>query len=323
MNTSNSSSSLLPQFTKTLLETLLHYGITLIDAQDIIEILLEFNPTKFFHNNTSMKHFIHSSKMYGIIRRRVVYLALQDLQRFVILFCGIPGAGKSILTQALHRKLFSNHYKKHSHIIEFDALLPNQQEWTSETFHESRKAGLQAIRDSLNQIHNKYIIIDDNMMYKSMRKQVKRICEEWVHLHFGTTLTILLVYVHIDLQIALDRNRTRLNTVISESTIQKMYKEFDIPTISSSCIWVNSIQNTIEENVEAIILKLNHEQVVDGDKGQIHLFATHDYYFKRSSSTTSSSSSDNKPSKTEKELETIMKKRQRGEQIRNALKQKS
>lgn len=154
---------------------------------------------------------------------------------FVFLLCGIPASGKSFFSNQFCQFLTENNIS--NEIISFDQDFI-QNELDSSTYQESRTKSLDRFQTSLSNIEKlegldpnedfHFIIIDDIMFLKSMRKEIYKIC-----VSFGLSSSFQLVYFNCPLDLSLQRNLNRLKTASSynvpEESIKKIYNNFSIP----------------------------------------------------------------------------------------------
>lgn len=86
------------------------------------------------------------------------------------------------------------------------------------------------------------IILDDNMFFRSMRQQIRRICKRLNCKHFQ-------VYFKISIDEAMKQNRQRLHQ-IPESVIHKMHQRLEVPTNQRTLV-VDS--NTSSDEIATLI----------------------------------------------------------------------
>lgn len=162
----------------------------------------------------------------------------------IVLVCGLPGVGKSSLVRnAIASCPSPNNTKILVYIIEYDALYSNHttmfdvEEW-KKSREEAAKIVEQLLRqDSSNtsnilpaliseafpNSHNtsKYILIDDNLFYKSMRRSYYNLAREY-------NAGFAQVHVSCPISECLSRNRGRENPV-PDNIIHQMYEKFEHP----------------------------------------------------------------------------------------------
>ena len=188
----------------------------------------------------------------------------------VLLICGVPGCGKSTLVKAIAEAHRSNKNERVTILdhIEYDQiyheiLLNNEnntngnskKEMDSSFVHafanddelslegrikwqKSRVVAFQRVQQWLSSDRNddlnattRILLLDDNFYLKSMRKNVYRICSDYVEqqdssmvhqLYFGT------IYLHAPLSVCLERNAQR-PAPIATGTIERMVQRFEVP----------------------------------------------------------------------------------------------
>jgi tRNA uridine 5-carbamoylmethylation protein Kti12 len=185
----------------------------------------------------------------------------------VVLVCGLPGSGKSLLCQ----KIRDIHGR--CQIIEYDAienaLLANQtqtvdasvgrsatEEETNETtltvWRQSRSKALQQLKNSLIDRDHSLILLDDNFYLTSMRKQCFKVCQHFVTEYPAAAVTFGTIHVQTSLEISLMRNRER-EAPVPDSVVIKMADRFEAPDSQSNTFEHSCLSFTDSDQVEFAI----------------------------------------------------------------------
>lgn len=170
----------------------------------------------------------------------------ENIKRIIILICGVPGTGKTTITNNIINKLnnklcfklsfddfqlekglfsfsfflsfffFLCSYSLISSLLHYSLLISDVLElWNENSFIEIRNNCLNYLKDILSDDNNcyEYILIDDIMYYRSMRKKVYQIAREY-------NSRFIIIYAYTSLENCLLRNLNRPEeTRVSEEVI--------------------------------------------------------------------------------------------------------
>ena len=124
-----------------------------------------------------------------------------ERNRCLIVFSGIPGAGKTTVIHSLINILGGIH-------ISYDSIQSNLGSWSIKTWHSTRQIAYESAKSVIQSGEN-YIYIDDNMYYRSMVKQFLTLCSDY-SFHF------LHIILQPSLSDCLSRNNARKVKVDSD-----------------------------------------------------------------------------------------------------------
>ncbi|KAL9642728.1 hypothetical protein ABK040_009806 [Willaertia magna] len=186
----------------------------------------------------------------------------------LMLLCGLPGVGKSTLSQILKEQLSSTHRTSlFSYDFFEDLKYENQNTFLPEIWRETRTEIELKVKELIISLKKKshndgkpnIIILDDNFYYKSMRQTFVQLCQTYQIGH------IQIILRTIDINICLERNRNR-DRKVEDNVIIEMNSKFEYDNCSSNPnIIFKEFEinyNTKLENVaEEIISLLNSEKV--------------------------------------------------------------
>lgn len=202
----------------------------------------------------------------------------------ILVFCGIPGAGKTQLAGRLQSWLQQQQQQQKDttinpppliKYIDFDAIeasLPHEQgekgnskdadadagaegaDSSIKRWHQARTLALAEAENVLvterekleagGPSHRVLVILDDNMYYTSMRREAYKIAARH-EVGYGC------IYVDVPLEVALRRNQARAR-VISEETIERMHTKMEPPEPSVHTWEANSLRlDNTDKNEEA------------------------------------------------------------------------
>lgn len=143
----------------------------------------------------------------------------------LVLFCGIPAAGKTTLSKAIlqYWQQFTKVY-----LVCFDQIEEQRkghQAWDANIWHQTRVEAMQQTAALLTQNPNDpiIVIVDDNMYYRSMRRSYFKLARQ-------CKVGFLTIFIECPLQLALTRNATRGTDQVKESVIQEMVTNFQPPS---------------------------------------------------------------------------------------------
>lgn len=209
-----------------------------------------------------------------IHRENVIF---KTCEKIVLLFCGLPGAGKSTLARHFiaERSRVSSSSSTCVALIEYDdvqdsLLINNNQqcrrdqekeeskelEYVLEAWRASRAAALQTLSEQLDNSTTKFILLDDNFQLTSMRKQVFQACQSHVTNTFNCdtntksnhtkndsvsrTIYFGLIWMDTPVDVCLQRNQHRkLQRRVPDLVIQNMKHKFEAPG-GKSFLWEQS-----------------------------------------------------------------------------------
>lgn len=169
---------------------------------------------------------------------------MQQNKASILLFCGLPGSGKSTVARDVAHK-YSKCSGDHAHvedestvtqmdkvvIIDYDSIADNESgdsgfemssdsQFTSndlEAWRKSRITALDVLKKTLS-VHfstaNKddftlLVIMDDNFHLRSMRKEVYRTCQELLVTTSDAIISFSIAYISAPLDVCLARNALR------------------------------------------------------------------------------------------------------------------
>jgi O-phosphoseryl-tRNA(Sec) kinase len=153
-------------------------------------------------------------------------LSIKELEHpFLIIFCGLPSAGKTMFAQKLQSQLVLE-FKKEVTIIDTDLLREKQYgtDFSPENESKIRESALKQCRDFL--IKGDIVISDDINYFESMRHELVQIAQD-------LNIPYFIIYISTPLEVCLKWNRQR-NPKIDDNIILKIYQKFDIPGIKYS-----------------------------------------------------------------------------------------
>ena len=145
----------------------------------------------------------------------------------LVVFCGIPGSGKSTIAQHVHTKI-DTEPRPTIHYVAFDDGIANKDVWSERTFADSRKTGLDTVKQHLENSSSSscdtVILVDDIMYLHTMRREMYVLARDYGAHH------ILIVHVTADIEVALARNALRdVSTKVEEESIRRMFDRFEPP----------------------------------------------------------------------------------------------
>uniref|UniRef100_A0A7S3DG17 Uncharacterized protein n=1 Tax=Palpitomonas bilix TaxID=652834 RepID=A0A7S3DG17_9EUKA len=149
----------------------------------------------------------------------------------ILLLCGLPGAGKS--TAGLHADDVIKSVGAESKLISFDGIesqikreqLKDPAVFDVQVWNEARRIAKEQVRSCCNANHAQdlVLIVDDNMHYRSMRREYYRLARDY-------GCPFLLIYVHSDPEVAWERNSARVEGRIPSDTFWRMVSLFEEPS---------------------------------------------------------------------------------------------
>jgi tRNA uridine 5-carbamoylmethylation protein Kti12 len=168
-----------------------------------------------------------------------LYKNIKNIKMIVILLCGIPGSGKSTLCSNLLQEWDRRNQQLSENIsisyhISFDDIQDKYfiDKLNENSFQDIRKKGLDELKCILsNNINNNndIIIIDDIMYLHSMRREVYVLARDF-------SSKLLVVWVKLDFNIALERNNNRIKEkIVNEKALLNIYNNFEIPSSNNIC----------------------------------------------------------------------------------------
>ena len=118
-------------------------------------------------------------------------------------------------------------------VLSFDDVEVPREDWDAASFKDSRKAGLESLKQLLGEDDTNIIIVDDIMYLSSMRHEVYKLSRDRL---------VPLVVVHLDVSLSecLEGNlkRSEENRVDSEA-IKRIYCSFERPNSANICDRLN------------------------------------------------------------------------------------
>lgn len=154
----------------------------------------------------------------------------------VVLLVGLPGSGKSFLARRLCEALDSCIH------IEYDSVAESLSTASDdlEAWRESRVLAFEMFKSKLDE-EAEFIILDDNMHLRSMRKSIYRHCQDRVL--NGSTIYFGTIFVDTPVSVCLDRNQTRdTNRFIPVGIIKNMSSNLEPPDPQKASWEVNYIR---------------------------------------------------------------------------------
>jgi tRNA uridine 5-carbamoylmethylation protein Kti12 len=175
-------------------------------------------------------------------------------ERLIILLAGPPATGKS--TIALNLSSHMRELGMTVSYIDYDMYEIDREDWDEHSFAKSRESALTAFKNCLADPSTTVVIVDDIMIYSSMRRLIHRIANE------AGFICVTVYTTGVSLETALSRNARRSeDTQVSEMTIRKAFEAFDIIESSHRAgfekfsVPVESMSNVNVEKTMSLILE--------------------------------------------------------------------
>jgi len=144
---------------------------------------------------------------------------LSPNSKFICLLCGIPGSGKSFISEKL--LFYLQNKGLNCLIVNYDENLKEIGEWNSETFKISRQVSFEKLKAAVYCSNVNFIIVDDLMYLHSMRREIYCIARE-------AEVPLLCIHVKTPLENALNRNNLRIGkSKIDSDVIVKISNHFE------------------------------------------------------------------------------------------------
>jgi len=147
--------------------------------------------------------------------------------QFLLLLCGLPGAGKSTVAAEFVRQ-----YRETGacavELLSFDDQQLDQSDWDETTFRSARSASLLAVEELLSRRctsgGGKVVVVDDIMYLKSMRREVYVLGRK-------RGVPVVVVSVVVSLPTALARNAQRDPARrVTDAAIVRIHARFEPPS---------------------------------------------------------------------------------------------
>lgn len=181
----------------------------------------------------------------------------------IIILVGLPGSGKSYLSREMKNYYTKSHSSMEVQVIEYDQITKSLnrksknekanidvKNWLDDVdaWRETRSHALHLLEKHLhemkrraidgNLIPQSVVIMDDNFYLRSMRREVYKICQDFVSNCPDVMGKIGFVFVHVDtnVQQCIVNNEMRKNTdeYIPQETIIKMSTSIEPPNVQKA-----------------------------------------------------------------------------------------
>ncbi|CAD8150911.1 unnamed protein product [Paramecium octaurelia] len=167
----------------------------------------------------------------------------------VIIIFGCPGSGKTTLSKLLNTDI----------IIEADSL-QQQHQFNPDDWKKSRVQVRQILEEYLQEKKFQTILIDDDFLLMSQRKQILHICQKF-------KASYIEILINLNLQDLLNRNSTRdIKKKLNDEIVELLFNKFESKSLQNTII-IDSKYNTFE---------LLNQQVIDMDIKHQNEYLTED-----------------------------------------------
>eukprot|EP00210_Caulerpa_lentillifera_P001250 g1206.t1 len=156
----------------------------------------------------------------------------QEASKALVLFCGLPGSGKTTLTTslcALWNRDYPTAVIKGCSVDELSCH-QNAQSFDPGVWKSARLQSRHFVQEALAKQNQRCLIyVDDTVFYRSMRKEFFRIAT-------SSNSAFFLVYLQCSMELCLIRNSSRGAAAVPEWIMRKTAEQFEPPD-ETKCYW--------------------------------------------------------------------------------------
>ena len=193
----------------------------------------------------------------------------------LVVLCGLPGAGKTTLSENLVREVEKTHgstsslkvVPKHIAFDEVggdDVQGRSSSEYDPDVWKKNRRKAHELVEAEVSTApvelgeERKLVIVDDNMHLRSMRRQMYLLARQH-------RTDFVIVYVHIPLSEALGRNVRRGSSSVPEHVISRMHSTFEPPSENweAKTVELNALESPDMEDLWEVLKAQWKEPVSD------------------------------------------------------------
>lgn len=180
----------------------------------------------------------------------------------VALLCGLPASGKSTLAKWLVAN--NNNASTRTTHIEYDqveddilATTREDESYARDVWKQSRSKSIQLFREQLllvtkeeDDTTTRIILMDDNFHLRSMRREVYRLCQDFVQSQPQEIVYFMVLWLDTPPKVCLERNQNRPRPV-PEQVVDRMSTTLEPPGKEPWEQCFLRIQNLPQDNIDA------------------------------------------------------------------------